>query len=106
MLPHTTWFLNALVARYDEAPASIISDLTAIQPKAREYAKFTVQTQNRTIIVNAQGNTPVSVLQLDGTKVVSTHLNKGKATFNLDKVQSGIYLVKVDGLGAKKIALK
>ena len=105
-LPHTTWFLNALVARYDEAPASIISDLTAIQPKAREYTKFTVQTQNRTIIVNAQGNTPVSVLQLDETKVVSTHLNKGKATFNLDKVQSGIYLVKVDGLGAKKIALK
>ena len=104
-LPHTTWYLNALVARYDEKPITIFNP-DAIKSKAIASAKFSVQTQGRTLTVNARGTAKVRVLSLNGAEIATAKLTAGKATLNLDNAQSGIYMVKVDGFGAKKIAIK
>ncbi len=104
-LPHTTWYLNALVARYDENPIKVYNP-DAIKPKAIASAKFSVQTQGRTLTVNARGTAKVRVLSLNGAEIATAKLTAGKATLNLDNAQSGIYMVKVDGFGAKKIAIK
>ena len=104
-LPHTTWYLNALVARYDENPITVYNP-DAIKPKAVASAKFSVQTQGRTLTVNARGTAKVRVLSLNGAEIATAKLTAGHATLNLDNAQSGIYMVKVDGFGAKKIAIK
>lgn len=104
-LPHTTWYLNALVARYDEKPITIFNP-DAIKSKAIASAKFSVQTQGRTLTVNARGTAKVRVLSLNGAEIATAKLTAGKATLNLENAQSGIYMIKVDGFGAKKIAIK
>ena len=104
-LPHTTWYLNALVARYDENPIKVYNP-DAIKPKAIASAKFSVQTQGRMLTVNARGTAKVQVLSLNGAEIATAKLTAGKATLKLDNVQSGIYMVRVDGFGAKKIAIK
>ena len=62
--------------------------------------------QGRMLLVNAKGNAKVKVMSLNGSEIATATLNAGNAAINLEQVQSGIYMVKVDGLGAKKIAIK
>ena len=104
-IPHSTWYLNALVARYDENPIKIFNP-DGIKSKAIASAKFSVQTQGRTLTVNARGSAKVHVLGINGAEIATAKLNAGHATLNLNNAQSGIYMVKVDGLGVKKIAIK
>ena len=108
-LPHTTWFLNALVARYDEKPFKFSSG-SPIPEKKNFLAKgFNIKLQGNTLAVYVSGartGTSVELYTLNGSKIASTPLTAGKATLNLDNAQSGIYMVKVDGFGAKKIAIK
>ena len=104
-LPHSTWYLMALAARYDEKAEPL--PLPAAIPNARTATPaMDIHLQGRTLSVNASGNAKVRVIRLDGTEIATAFLSSGHAILNLDKFQSGIYLVKVDGLGAKKIALK
>ena len=105
-LPHTTWFMNALVVRYDEKAEPL--DVPAALPKARTVATpaMEVRLQGRTLSINAASNAKVRLLRLDGTEIASTALSSGHTTMNLSNIQSGIYLVKVDGQGARKILLK
>ena len=56
--------------------------------------------------MNARGTAKVHVLGINGTEVATAQLNAGHATLNLDNMQSGIYMVKVDGFGTKKISIK
>ena len=104
-LPHSTWYLMALATRYDENPVTVYNP-NAVMPKAIASAKFTVQTQGRTLTVNARGTANVRVLSLNGAEIATAKLTAGHATLSLDNAQSGIYMVKVDGLGVKKIAIK
>ena len=67
------------------------------------------RSQGNTLAVYVSGartGTSVELYTLNGSKIASTPLTAGKATLSLDNAQSGIYMVKVDGLGAKKIAVK
>ncbi len=67
-----------------------------------------VQQYGRTLSISISGNSQgqVELFTLNGTKIASRPLTAGKATLSLDNMQSGIYMVKVDGLGVKKIAIK
>ena len=103
-LPHSTWYLMALATRYDEKP--IVITPSAIQPKTIDKTHLNVQMQGRMLLVNAKGNAKVKVMSLNGSEIATATLNAGNAAINLEQVQSGIYMVKVDGLGAKKIAIK
>ncbi len=107
-LPHTTWFLNALVARYDEKPFKFSSGSPIPEKKNVLTKGFNIKQQGRTLAVNAAGvrASSVELFTLNGSKIASSPLTAGKATLKLDNVQSGIYMVKVNGLAAKKIAIK
>ena len=108
-LPHSTWYLMALATRYDEKSIEIDSFGSAI-PKSNiaKAQSFDVRLQGRTLAVNAAGvrASSVELFTLNGSKIASRPLTAGKATLKLDNVQSGIYMVKVNGLAAKKIAIK
>ena len=108
-LPHSTWYLMALATRYDEKSIEIDSFGSAI-PKSNiaKAQSFDVRLQGRTLAVNAAGvrASSVELFTLNGSKIASSPLTAGKATLKLDNVQSGIYMVKVNGLAAKKIAIK
>lgn len=109
-LPHTTWFMNALVARYDENKPFIAVPEKVSVPKVNVVAAgFGVHLSGRVLAVSAAGakdGVTVTVLGLDGAKVSSGTLNAGRATLDLASVKSGAYLVKVDGFGAKKVLVR
>ena len=109
-LPHTTWFLNALATRYDENPPKVELHNVAIRDKKITVAKgFNVKQQGRTLAINVTGvrtGASVELYSLSGTKITASNLTQGQATLRLDFMPSGIYMVKVEGLGAKKIAVK
>ena len=107
-IPHTTWFLMALATRYDEKPESI-EPPAAIPGKAAVASRaMDVRLQGRVLTVNAAGTRAanVTVLGLDGRRVAASALNGGRAVLDLNKLESGIYLVNVEGFGAKKVVLR
>ena len=107
-LPHSTWFLNALVARYDEKTIKL--DIGSPILEKKTLAKgINIKQQGRTLAINASGartGASVELFTLNGSRIASSTLTAGNATLNLSSVQSGIYMVKIEGLGAKKIAVK
>ncbi|WP_407457537.1 glycoside hydrolase family 9 protein [Fibrobacter sp.] len=104
-LPHTTWFMNALVARYDEKPVNVVP--ASVQPaKVTAGKKFSAEMYGKTLQVNASGNAKVRILQLDGKKIASGFLNAGHVSFDLSTAKSAVYMVKVEGQGSKKIVIK
>lgn len=109
-LPHTTWFMNALVARYDENKPFIAVPEKVSVPKANVVAAgLDVRLSGRMLTVNAAGvknAANVTVLGLNGSKVASGALRAGRATLDLESVKSGAYLVKVEGLGARKVLVR
>ena len=108
-LPHSTWFLNALVARYDEVTKPATKMEGSGIKETRIAAKFDIQLQGRTLAVNASGahnGTSVELFTLNGSKVASSKLTAGRTALDLSHIQSGIYLVKVEGFAAKRIAVK
>ncbi len=108
-LPHTTWFMNALVARYDENVVPIDVPVSIPGKATVATRAMVVNLQGRVLAVSAAGakdGVTVTVLGLDGAKVASGTLNAGRATLSLESVKSGAYLVKVDGFGAKKVLVR
>ena len=45
----------------------------------------------------------IGIVGMNGAKVASGALHDGRATVSLESVKSGIYMVKVEGLGAQKV---
>ena len=108
-LPHTTWFMMALAARYDENKPFIAVPEKVSVPKANVVmAGFDVKLAGRTLTVNAANakSAAVTVVGLDGAKVASGMLSAGRAAIDLSSVKGGAYLVKVDGFGAKKVLVR
>lgn len=108
-LPHTTWFMNALVARYDENVVAIEVPVSIPGKATVATRAMVVNLQGRVLAVSAAGakdGVTVTVLGLDGAKVASGALNAGRATLDLASVKSGAYLVKVEGFGARKVLVR
>lgn len=105
-IPHSTWYLMALATRYDEKIVKLDSG-TPIPEKKISVAKgFDVKLLGRTLSVNVPGartGASIGLYTLNGSRVAVSPLNAGRATLNLDYIQSGIYMVKVEGLGAQKV---
>ena len=108
-LPHTTWFMNALVARYDENKPFIAVPEKVSVPKVNVVAAgLDVRLSGRMLTVNVAGanSAGVAIVGFDGAKVASGSLTAGHATVDLSRVKSGAYLVKVEGFGAKKVLVR
>lgn len=105
-IPHTTWYLMALAARYDEVTPSM--NFSAL-PKAKLAPTFSIQQQGRQLTVSLQSNQTGKVLtvaNLNGQKLYRETLRSTQTTLNLENMQNGIYLVQVNGLGSRRILLK
>ncbi len=105
-IPHTTWYLMALAARYDEVTPSM--NFSAL-PKVKLAPTFSIQQQGRQLTVSLQSNQTGKVLtiaNLNGQKLYSETLRSTQTTLNLENLQNGIYLVQVNGLGSHKILVK
>ena len=108
-IPHSTWYLMALTARYDENKPFISVPGEVSIPKTKLAATgFDVKLAGRTLTVNVANakSAKVSVVGLDGAKVASSALNAGRAVLGLDMLKGGVYLVKVEGVGARKIVVR
>ena len=117
-LPHSTWYLMALATRYDEKSVAIYKALDTsnnpLQPpisiqKPQIAKNFNVHLQGKVLLIHAENlkkNTSVNVIDINGKNVATATLSEGNTTINLANLQSGIYIVKVNGFGTQKIALK
>lgn len=107
-LPHTTWFLMALATRYDEKSESIELPVPIPGKAAVASRAMDVRLQGRVLTVNAAGTRAanVTVLGLDGRRAAVSALNGGRAVLDLNGLESGIYLVNIEGFGAKKVILR
>ena len=106
-LPHSTWYLMALAARYDETTSAY----NAKKPHAinRQIAQqFKLSLSGRTLNISALNkdkNGTATLIDLSGRKVMSQPINGKSVTMDLSALKSGIYMVQI-GETTKKIAVK
>ncbi len=102
-LPHSTWYLMALAARYDEAPVTKPTKIFV----QKEIPNFAIALSNRTLRISAKsslGN--VKIFGLDGREVLRKTFPEKSAEVSLERMNPGIYVVKVGSLGVRKIVLR
>jgi hypothetical protein len=108
-LPHSTWYLMALATRYDEKNVSILPTTSVPHKVVASAGVLNVRLQGRLLSIDASGaqaDADVSIVGMNGAKVAAGALHDGRATVSLESVKSGIYMVKVAGLGARKIVVR
>ncbi len=102
-LPHSTWYLMALAARYDEVSDKVPSKITV----RKDVPGFALSLSNRTLRISARRSLgSVKVLGIDGREVYRKTLSAKSAEVSLERMNPGIYLVKVGSLGVRKIVLR
>ncbi len=107
-LPHSTWYLMALTARYDEVTTEARSPVISIGKSVAAVSAFSINSQGRTLDVTmdrAGSAADVQLFDLSGRIVMSQPVVAGRATMNLAGLKSGVYMVKVGDV-SKKIAVK
>lgn len=101
-LPHSTWYLMALAARYDETSKTL-----SLPRKGKKAPAFAVEVLSGTLRISA--NRPlgeVEVFGLDGRKVLRASAPQGEAVVSLGTVRAGVYFVRAGTLGIRKIVLR
>lgn len=104
-LPHTTWFLMALAARYDEVTTGL--GFSAIA-RNQEHSGFSVRVENRQLVVTLRGRRSgsLSVSNLQGRTLHRQDLTSANTTVDLGRLPQGVYLVRVSGESALKIQIR
>ncbi len=101
-LPHSTWYLMALAARYDEASKTL-----SLPRKGKKSPAFAVEVLSGTLRVSANGPLgEVEVFGLDGRKVLRASAPQSEAVVSLGTVRAGVYFVRAGTLGIRKIVLR
>ena len=107
-LPHSTWYLMALVERYDEVSKKVEQQKSAL-PKSVAAANFGVSLVGKTLSMNlskAAIGSSVKILDLRGRVQMQKVAQSRNETMNLGTLKSGVYFVQVGTLSAQKIMLK
>jgi len=106
-LPHSTWYLMALTARYDEVTEAFNKRMpTSINRQIAQQFKLSLSGRTLNIsVLNKDKNGTATLIDLSGRMVMSQPVVAGRATMNLAGLKSGVYMVKV-GEVSKKIAVK
>ncbi len=107
-LPHSTWYLMALVERYDEVSKKVEQQKSAL-PKSVAAASFGVSLVGKTLSMNlpksAIGST-VKILDVRGQVQMKKVAQSRNEIMNVSSLNSGVYFVQVGTLSAQKIMLK
>ena len=107
-LPHSTWYLLAVVERYDEVTKAIEEPKSAL-PKNVAGTKFGVSLVGKTLSLNLPRSVvgkSVKIVDVLGNVQMQKTAQSMNETMNLSALKSGVYLVQVGGLSAKKIMLR
>ncbi len=107
-LPHSTWYLLAVVERYDEVTKAIEEPKSAL-PKNVAGTKFGVSLVGKTLSLNLPRSVvgkSVKIVDVLGNVQMQKTVQSMNETMNLSALKSGVYLVQVGGLSAKKIMLR
>ena len=107
-LPHSTWYLMAVVERYDEM-TKIIEPPRSALPKSYATAKFGMSLVGKTLSLNlprvAVGKS-VKIVDVQGHVQMQKIAQSMNETMNLSALKRGVYLVQVQGLAVKKFILR
>lgn len=102
-LPHSTWYLMALAARYDESPSS----LPSARIPARALQKFSVALSGRLLRISS--DRPIGTLNvtdLNGRSVRKERLFSNSAGISLALEKTRNLLVRISGADFRKIVLR
>lgn len=110
-LPHSTWYLMALVSRYDEVSKVAAQPKSGLPKVAAAASQFKVSLVGRTLTLNLGGrhlqkNAEVRVVGLDGSVVASRELVGMQMSLELPQHAKGVYLVHVPGVGMQKVVAR
>lgn len=107
-LPHSTWYLLAVVERYDEVTKAIEEPKSAL-PKNVAGTKFGVSLVGKTLSLNLPRSVvgkSVKIVDVLGNVQMQKIAQSMNETMNVSALKSGVYLVQVGDLSAKKIMLR
>ena len=107
-LPHSTWYLMALVERYDEVSKKVEPPRSAL-PKSVVMTNISVSIVGHTLSMNlpksAIGST-VKILDVRGQVQMKKVAQSRNEIMNVSSLKSGVYFVQVGGMSAKKFIVK
>ena len=107
-LPHSTWYLMAVVERYDEM-TKIIEPPRSALPKSYATAKFGMSLVDNTLSLNMPRTSvgkSVKILDVRGNVQMQKIAQSMNETMNVSALKRGVYLVQVQGLAVKKFILR
>ena len=106
-LPHSTWYLMALVERYDEVTKPV--EFSVGLPKSVAAAKFGISLVGKMLSLNLPRSVvgkSVKVLDVRGNVLMQKTVQGVSETMNVSTLNRGLYLVQIQGFAAKKFVVK
>lgn len=107
-LPHSTWYLMAIVERYDEVSKKVEPPRSAL-PKSVAVAKFGMSLVGNTLSLNLPRSVvgkSIKILDVQGNVQMQKTAQSMNESLNVNTLKSGLYLVQVQGFSAKKFVVK
>ena len=107
-LPHSTWYLMALVERYDEVSKKVEQPRSAL-PNAVATAKFGVSLVDNTLSLRLPRSVvgkSIKILDVQGYVQMQKTAQSMNESLNVNTLKSGLYLVQIQGFSAKKFVVK
>jgi hypothetical protein len=107
-LPHSTWYLMAIVERYDEVSKKVEPPRSAL-PKSVAAAKFGMSLVGNTLSLNLPRSVvgkSIKILDVQGKVQMQKTAQSMNEFLNVNTLKSGLYLVQVQGFSAKKFVVK
>ncbi len=107
-LPHSTWYLMALVERYDEVSKKVEQPRSAL-PNAVATAKFGVSLVDNTLSLRLPRSVvgkSIKILDVQGNVQMQKTAQSMNESLNVSTLKAGLYLVQIQGFSAKKFVVK
>jgi len=106
-LPHSTWYLMALTARYDEVTMPV--EFSVGLPKSVAKAKVGVSLVGHTLSLNVPRSVvgkSVKIVDVRGNVMMRKTVQSVNETMNVETLNRGLYIVQVETLSANKFIVK
>ena len=107
-LPHSTWYLMAVVERYDEMTKMIEPPRSAL-PKSLAAAKFGMSLVENTLSLNLPRSVvgkAIKIVDLRGQVQMQKVAQSRNESMDVGALNRGVYLVQVQGFSPKKFIVK
>lgn len=106
-LPHSTWYLMALVERYDELTKPV--KFSVGLSKSVAAAKFGMSLVDNTLSLRLPRSVvgkSIKILDVQGNVQMQKTAQSMNESLNVSTLKTGLYLVQIQGFSAKKFVVK